>query len=334
MVLPISDACLAAFSKQNILIIGDIILDHYLQGNVDRISPEAPVPIVNIKQESYRLGGAANVALNIKALGARPLLISVLGQDIFGQKIRSLLENKQIGTAYVFMDKERQTSCKTRIMSGHQQLLRYDRESIKDLHDSVEAQLLDSLQTALETEKIDALIFQDYNKGLLTASLIEESIELARKFKVPTLADPKSSNFLTYKNVDFFKPNLREIQTALSNKLTRNMELSASLQQASILLFDLLSCQNVVITLGAKGMYWADSGGQNKWIRAKIRSIADVCGAGDTVISVLALGIAAGLDTNQCLHLANIAGGQVCEKVGVVPVDKNRLFAEFSQFSR
>lgn len=331
MVLPISDAFLAAFSKQNILIIGDIILDHYLQGNVDRISPEAPVPIVNIKQESYRLGGAANVALNIKALGARPLLMSVRGMDKEAQQLIDLLEKAAIETYYILPDKERSTTCKTRVMSGHQQLLRYDKESLQKLSPSLEQQFIEILHTLLKSKSIDALIFQDYNKGMLTESLIQKTIELAKKYNITTFADPKSSNFFSYQQVDFFKPNLREIQAALANELSSNTNLLSLLQQATNSLFKHLSCQNIVITLGSHGMYWANAKGISNWQKGAVRKIADVCGAGDTVISVLASGISAGLSVEDCLRMANIAGGQVCEQVGVVPLNKDTLITEFDR---
>lgn len=326
-----TNAWLTALEKQNVLVIGDIILDHYLQGAVERISPEAPVPVVNVVQESYRLGGAANVALNIKALGARPLLMSVTGTDKEAQQLIDLMGKASIETTYILPDKARSTTCKTRVMSGHQQLLRYDKESLQELSPSLEQQFVDILQTLFESKSIDALIFQDYNKGMLSASLIQKTIALAKKYNISTFADPKSINFFSYQQVDFFKPNLREIQAALANELRTNTNLLNLLQQATNSLFNHLSCQNIVITLGSQGMYWANAEGASNWQKGAVRKIADVCGAGDTVISVLAVGISMGLSIEDCLRMANIAGGQVCEQVGVVPLDKVRLMAEFDR---
>lgn len=316
------------FDDLNILIIGDIILDHYLMGEVHRISPEAPVPVVLHESETYRLGGAANVALNVKCMGAKPYLVSFVGEDHHGSRFIDLLEESEIDQSYIKTLASRKTTCKTRVLARNQQLLRYDYESSNWLNEQEEEKLIELVRKAITENSIDAIVFQDYNKGLLTGHVIQAVVALAKEHDIITLADPKKANFLSYKAIDWFKPNLKEVNEglgiAISAQNPDRRDLKNSIQD---LMVD-LNNQYTLVTLGAKGMYCYGNN-FDELVPAKERKIADVCGAGDTVISLVALGAAAQLPVKTIIKIANIAGGQVCEEVGVVPVNKAKLLKEY-----
>jgi len=318
------------FNDLNILVIGDVILDHYLIGKVDRISPEAPVPVVLHQVEEYRLGGAANVALNVKAMGATPYLLSLVGTDIYGDKLIKLLEETSLSTAFIIKDKNKTTSCKTRILARNQHLLRYDRETTDWIDKDLEAEIVLAVQQLLEQKHIDAIVFQDYNKGLLTDGLISKLLKLAKERAIKTLADPKKANFLAYTGVDWFKPNLREINEGLGLSIPEQNPQLQELGLAAKTIKKHLNNTHTLITLGAKGMYY-QTPLEEGLLPTEERQVADVCGAGDTVISILSLGIAANLEIKEIITLANIGGGQVCEKVGVVPINKNTLLREYEE---
>lgn len=319
-----------SFNSLNILIVGDVIVDHYLIGKVERISPEAPVPVILHEEEQYSLGGAANVALNIQALGATPHLLSITGQDEGQQQLVALLEQSNIKQHYLFSDPTRRTTLKTRVMARQQQLLRYDYEDVHAISSVLEQEIVKKVEHIFSKESIDALVLQDYNKGLLTTSLIQQLIALAKKWQVISLADPKKTNFLAYKGIDWFKPNLREIKEGLGLNMDERTLSTDSLGKAANQVKKYLDNQHTIITLGAKGLY-ASSPTEATWMPTKERAVADVCGAGDTVISVLAVAVAAQLPWKTILKLANIGGGQVCEKVGVVAVDKEALLQEYKE---
>lgn len=316
------------FNDLKILVIGDVILDHYLIGKVDRISPEAPVPVVLHQVEEYRLGGAANVALNIKAMGATPYLLSLVGTDIYGEKLIELLKETSLETSFITKDKNKTTSCKTRILARNQHLLRYDRETTDWIDKNLEKEIILTIRSLLEQERIDAIVFQDYNKGLLTNELISNILQLAKEQGIKTLADPKKANFLAYSGVDWFKPNLREINEGLNLSISEHDPPLQELAIAAQAIKKHLNNTHTLITLGAKGMYY-QSPSEEGVLPTEERQVADVCGAGDTVISILSLGVAANLEIKEVVTLANIAGGQVCEKVGVVPVNKAALLREY-----
>ncbi|HKK78000.1 MAG TPA: PfkB family carbohydrate kinase, partial [Phaeodactylibacter sp.] len=219
-----SNAVFASFEQQNILVVGDVMIDRYLEGQVDRISPEAPVPVVRMQQQSSRLGGAANVALNLKALGATPYLCSVTGQDEAGTELMSLLPNHQLSTKGLYTSQERCTTVKTRIIAGAQQMLRVDREDTQELSAKENEALLKRIVELLETKSIHAILFQDYNKGVLSYHLIREVILEAIKRDIPTAVDPKFDNFWAYKRVSLFKPNLKEIKAQLPFKIDGELE--------------------------------------------------------------------------------------------------------------
>lgn len=313
------------FNKLNIIIIGDIMIDRYLTGKVDRISPEAPVPVVHLGAEDNRLGGAANVALNIQAMGARPLLFSVVGQDENGDLLEGLLPQNGISSDYILKLAARTTTVKTRVIAQNQHLLRVDREDSSYIQKEQAQQLLASIKQTLDEQKIDLILFQDYNKGVLSPFLIETVIQEAKGRSIPTAVDPKDKNFWAYKHIDFFKPNLREIQQQLGFELEPSRE---SLDQAALYIHERLENEHSMITLSDKGLY-INTQGTSAILPTTERSIADVCGAGDTVISIAALCLALALPLKDIAILSNLAGGQVCEKVGVVPVDKNQLLLEY-----
>lgn len=315
----------AAFNDLNIMIVGDVMIDRYLTGAVTRISPEAPVPVVHLTESQDRLGGAANVALNIKALGATPYLCSVIGADENGQVFDRILPDHQLTDRGILRSQERQTTVKTRVISSHQHLLRVDREDTHDLSSTDEQAYLERIREILDSKEIHLILFQDYNKGVLTYRIIREIILESIKRDIPTVVDPKFKNFWAYKHVSLFKPNLREIQQQLPFEIKAEM---GDLRKASDYIKTQLGNQHTFITLSEQGLFF-DSSGKTAIIPTQARQIADVCGAGDTVISIVALGLAASLEMPLIANLSNLAGGQVCEKVGVVPVDKAQLRKEY-----
>lgn len=316
-----------AFNALNVLIVGDVMIDRYFSGSVDRISPEAPVPVVHLQQKENRLGGAANVALNIKALGATPYLCSVIGQDAGAATFMELLPENQLSTKGIFQSQERITTIKTRILAGSQQLLRVDEEITKDLSEKASKAYLDTIYSILEDKDIHVILFQDYNKGVLNEKVIRTIMLEAIKRDIPTAVDPKYKNFWAYKHVTLFKPNLKEIRSQLAMPLDATQD---SLAQAAAYVRQQLGNQYTLITLSEKGLF-IDKNGENHLLGTRPRSIADVSGAGDTVISVASLGLALGLNIKEIAILSNLAGGQVCERVGVVPVDKQQLQLEYEQ---
>ncbi|MBR9922666.1 MAG: carbohydrate kinase [Bacteroidetes bacterium] len=312
-------------SKLHILVLGDVMIDRYLNGRVERVSPEAPVPVVQLTDEENRLGGAANVALNLRALGARPTLVSVIGKDLNGEIFRSLMPENDLQDQGIIQSNDRPTTVKTRVIAQSQHLLRVDRESTHDLNSVDEKNLLDRVNYLIASDKPDLILFQDYNKGVLTKSLIKAVIELAIKNQIPTAVDPKKTNFWAYQGVTLFKPNLKEVRDSLPFDIQAD---APSLKKASGHIRKQLQNQHTLITLSEKGLY-IDNQQETVLLGTKPRSIADVCGAGDTVISIAAAALAAGAQTNQIAQLANLAGGQVCEKVGVVPVNRDLLIREY-----
>lgn len=316
---------LTRFRNLQVLVIGDLMIDRYITGVVSRISPEAPVPVVHFQGEENRLGGAGNVALNMMGLGAEPILCSVIGDDAEGKQLRDLLQACNLSTEGLLSSADRPTTVKTRVMAQHQHLVRIDRESDRDLSDRESERFLEKIQTLTGQRNIDLIVFQDYNKGVLTEKVIREILQIAAKRKIPTAVDPKRKNFWAYEGVTLFKPNLAEVRGSLPFPVEPE---SGSLQAASSYIHERLHHQATLITLSEKGLY-IEQNGIHELVGTRPRSIADVCGAGDTVISVAALGLAAGLDLRVIAHLANLAGGQVCEKAGVVPVDPKGLVEEY-----
>lgn len=314
-----------SFNNLNVLIIGDVMIDSYLWGKVNRISPEAPVPIVSVAKKERRLGGAANVALNIQALGANPILCSVIGVDYEGLAFLDLLRGQKLSQKGILKSRDRITTVKTRIIGNNSQLLRVDDEDESDINPSETQQLLTLISYIINHDKIDVIIFEDYNKGLITPKLISKVVELARSKDIPTCVDPKKRNFNSYKGVSLFKPNLKELREGI--KLDISGDNINELQRAVSSFRVKQKVETVLVTLAEKGVI-TNSRKVKEHLSAHIRSIADVSGAGDTVISVASLCRA--LDCHEIVTaaIANLSGGLVCEQIGVVPVNKEQLLEE------
>lgn len=315
------------FNSLTVLIVGDVMIDRYISGSVHRISPEAPVPVVHHQATEDRLGGAANVALNIRAMGATPILCSVIGADGDGDAFLDLLPPQHLVSDGILRSSKRITTVKTRVMAGAQHLLRIDHEITTPLEQEDAVAFRDTVFHLLETRTIDVVLFQDYNKGTLDPLLIETLIARCRAKGIPTAVDPKFHHFWAYKGVTLFKPNLKEIRAQLSNPVLPEQ---SSLQRAADVIREKLGNEMAMITLSEHGMF-VEKHGDSCLLPTQPRPVADVSGAGDTVISVVALGLALGLPIRALGILGNLAGGQVCEQVGVVPVSKLLLLEEFVQ---
>ncbi|RYM35027.1 D-glycero-beta-D-manno-heptose-7-phosphate kinase [Brumimicrobium glaciale] len=313
------------FKTKKIIVLGDVMIDAYLSGRVDRVSPEAPVPIVNFSKREERLGGAANVALNLISLGAQVTMSTVIGQDQEAETMLQLMEERSISTSGIIRSKERQTTIKTRVIGNHQQLLRVDQEQTNDISESEEQALLNDLEKLLKAG-CDALIFQDYNKGVLTETLIEKVIALTKQYNVLTTVDPKLKNFLAYKGVTLFKPNLKELSEGVQMKIDFANEPS-QFEKAIEKLKSIVHPDIVFVTLSEHGVF-IENKDKKHHISAHKRTISDVSGAGDTVISVATLCLAAGVNIETLAAMANLAGGIVCEYRGVVAIKAHELLDE------
>ncbi len=313
------------FATTKIGVVGDIMLDTYWWGGVDRISPEAPVPIVSLQRKETRVGGAANVALNLRALGAPTTLFAVVGKDTEANELNALLKAEGIDTQYIYSSASRVTTNKVRIMGRNQQMMRLDHENTHDIDTEESKALLANFYAYVEKEQPALIILEDYNKGVLTAEVIEAIISYCNQKGIPTAVDPKQKNFLAYKNCTLFKPNLKEVKEGLKIEIP-NIDL-ANMQQVHTALNKALSHSISFITLSEHGVYFAEANKQ-KLIPTHIRNIADVSGAGDTVIAVASLVFASSKDMELAAEMANIAGGLVCELVGTAPIDKAVLAKE------
>ncbi len=315
----------AGFNDTSVLIVGDVMLDTYWWGNVERISPEAPVPVVALKNKELRVGGAANVALNTAALGAVTAIISVIGADKDGEDLIALMQSSNIDTKGVIASAERITTNKVRIMSRNQQMMRLDAEITTDLSADLEDRLIASVTNYIKEQRPQILIFEDYNKGVLTKNVIAIITALCNENGVITAVDPKRKNFLSYKGVTLFKPNLKEVKEGL-NLLIDQISLS-SLNEIHLALQQQLQHHISFITLSEKGVFYQE-GNESVIIPTHIRNIADVSGAGDTVIAVASLVYAATKNMRLAAEMANIAGGLVCEEVGTAAINKEKLLTE------
>ncbi len=314
-----------SFNNLNVLIIGDVMIDSYFWGKVNRISPEAPVPIVTVKNKERRLGGAANVALNIQALGANPILCSVIGVDIEGQAFMELLKTQKLSQKGILKSRDRITTVKTRIIGNNSQLLRVDEEEETDIIYTETQQLLTLISYIINHDKIDVIIFEDYNKGLINTKLISKVVELSKSKNIPTCVDPKKKNFNSYKGVSLFKPNIKELREGI--KLDNYVENINEIQRAVSSYRVKQKIETVLVTLAEKGVI-TNSRKVKEHLPAHIRSIADVSGAGDTVISVASLCRALECSDILTAAISNLSGGLVCEQIGVVPVNKEQLLEE------
>ena len=313
------------FSEQKIAVIGDVMLDTYWFGSTDRISPEAPVPVVAVKKMEYRLGGAANVALNLLALNAKVSIHSVVGNDADADTLLQMFTNIGIDASHTIKSSNRLTTNKIRIVSRNQHLLRLDNEIQTDLDTQTESLFIQSTINAFRQNKPDVVIFEDYNKGVLTQNVISQLISYCNTNNIITTVDPKRKNFFTYKDVNIFKPNLKEVSDALGI-MDIQPEIN-SLTNIHQQLHNKLNHQLSLITLSEHGVFVADKNTAAIY-PAHLRSIADVSGAGDTVIAVASLVYACTSDKDLTAKIANLAGGIVCEEVGTVAINAEKLLAE------
>lgn len=313
------------FNSLNILIIGDVMMDSYVWGKVDRISPEAPVPVVRVTKTESRLGGASNVALNVQSLGAKPIICAIIGDDKEGLDFLALLDKENLSREGILSVEGRPTTVKTRIIAQNQQIVRVDAETDGNISSLISSQVKDKISRIISDHKIGAIIFEDYDKGLITEELILWTVNLANQKGIITIVDPKKRNFHFYKNVTLFKPNLNELKEGL--KINIDPRETLQVESAVKGLKKQIGAKIIMLTLSENGVFISSDKGQ-KLIPAHIRDIADVSGAGDTVIATAALCLAAGLDEFQTAAVANLAGGLVCEHVGVVPIKKAQLLAE------
>lgn len=319
-------------TRRRVLIVGDVMVDSYLWGKVDRISPEAPVPVFLVTDREDRPGGAANVALNIAALGAEPVICALVGNDVSGKSFRALLEKRGITDRGIVGTNGRPTTVKTRVISGHQHIVRVDEESRSPIEKAEEEALIKHISELIGNYPPDVIIFEDYNKGVLTLKVIEHTINLAEEKGIPTAVDPKKDNFFAYRKATLFKPNLKELAEGLKTEIDR--EDPESIEKAVDMLEAKLNNRISLITLSERGVF-VKQGNEKHHLPAHVRNIADVSGAGDTVISVAALALAAKLDIRNMAAISNLAGGLVCEHVGVVPIVRDRLRSEaLLHFSR
>jgi D-glycero-beta-D-manno-heptose-7-phosphate kinase len=316
------------FGSVTTIVIGDAMVDSYLWGKVDRVSPEAPIPIVSVMKKENRLGGAANVSLNLQALGATPLLFSVIGDDDKGRRFRKLMEKNHLSTEGIFIDPHRITTVKSRIISGGQHIARVDEESTEYIGNDLELLIFNAIKRTLENRKIDVIIFVDYDKGVITPSLFKKVQQVARENGVLIAVDPKKRNFREYNNIDLFKPNFKEFTEGVGINIRKGdmeaLQISADQYKKE------KSFRYIFITLSELGVFLSNNVSKT-YYPAQIRYIADVSGAGDTVLSVASLCLASGVEPATMALLANIAGGLVCEKAGVVPIDRKILAQELEK---
>ena len=313
------------FNNLNCLIIGDVMVDAYIWGNVNRISPEAPVPVFEAKKRENRLGGAANVALNIQALGATPILCGIIGNDVKGKVFNEVLELQDLSAEGIIQSNDRLTTCKTRIISSSHHMLRVDEEVLEPISDLDSKDLINRVKNIISTKKVDVVIFEDYDKGLLNADNIQAIVELLNEKEIPSCVDPKKDNFQNYQGTTLFKPNFKEFTSGLKEDIEKGdikslMEHAEKFSKSN-------NIENVMVTLSEHGVMLYNPNIQSH-IPAEIRNISDVSGAGDTVISTAALAFSQGVRGKELVTLSNLAGGLVCEEVGVVPINKEKLFSQ------
>ena len=313
------------FNSLTILIIGDVMMDSYVWGNIERVSPEAPVPVVKVTKKENRLGGAANVALNIQSLGARPIICAIVGDDQDGLDLIRLMDSANLTKEGILTVKGRQTTVKTRIIAHNQHIVRVDAETDTIIPNDTTRLVQERISEIITEQKIDAIIFEDYDKGLISEELITFVVDLANQKNIITVVDPKKRNFHFYKDVSLFKPNLKELREGLKTEV--DPKSITQIESTVSLLRKQLNAKSIMLTLSEHGVF-IDNAKEHRLIPAHVRTIADVSGAGDTVIATVALCLASGLDEFKSAAIANLAGGLVCEYVGVVPIDKVRLLKE------
>ena len=311
------------FSDLTVLIIGDVMVDFYLFGEVNRISPEAPVPVVEVTGKESRPGGAANVALNISELGAKPVLLSMVGRDATGNSLLKMLRDFGVRTNHILQNKNRVTTLKTRVFDEDKQVVRFDEEDVEDVNEAQETLLIKEFRKILANDKPDIIIIQDYNKGVLTKYFIKQILLLATKSEIPVAVDPKERNFFEYQAIDLFKPNLREFSEAIGYRI--NSKSIDSLRSGAEELRRKNRFKNLMVTLGANGIFCFTRDGSSFIVPAKAIKAADVSGAGDTAISISALAFAQKYPLKEIAQFANKGAAAVCKKVGVTPISLKEM---------
>ncbi len=317
---------LGAFKGKRIAVVGDLMIDQYYWGKVRRISPEAPVPVVEVDSVSNRLGGAANVANNIQALGGVPVLVGLIGNDHPGQLLLSLMRDQNLSTDGVVVDASRPTTIKTRVIAHDQHVVRVDYESKVNCPEHLFPRIIDAVK--YQIHEIDGIILEDYNKGLITSEVIQELTNVAKKYRKIITVDPKLTNFLEFKHVSVFKPNRREVEEALGGRLRTEEDIV----EAGKNLLNLLSVDNVLLTRGEEGISLFEASGEISHIPNRAKQVHDVSGAGDTVISTLTIALASGATVKEAAVLANTAAGVVVGSVGIVPIRLEELQEAMLEF--
>lgn len=304
--------------NKTIAVVGDVMLDQYFWGDVSRVSPEAPVPVVDIISESYHLGGAANVAQNLLSLGITPFLCGLLGNDNRGNRFIEICDKMNISSDGLYRDDTRITTVKTRVIGNNQQIVRMDREVRKTINEKGENYIYEQIKNI---KTLDGIIFEDYDKGTITKTLISKIIPWAKNNNIPVFVDPKFNNFKNYSGATLFKPNKKETEAGLEVKLNTTEQI----RLAGRRLIEELGLENVLITLGADGMMLFEHNGNISSVSTVARKVSDVSGAGDTAIASLAAMFVAGAKLHQAAIIANFAAGAVCEKPGIVAITKEEI---------
>ena len=317
------------FNSSNIIIIGDVMIDAYIWGDVNRISPEAPVPVLSGNLRENRLGGAANVALNIKALGANPILCSIIGKDQKSEIFTGLLDKLNLTNEGILCREDRRTTVKTRLISNNQHLLRVDEEDTGIINNDIEKEFIHNIKEIISSKKIDAIVFEDYDKGVITENIIKEITAIANENKIVTTVDPKKRNFKYYKNITLFKPNFKEFTEGIGKSFVKS-DIDTMFKE-SVKFISENKIDNMFVTLSENGVFICSEGDYHVQ-PTEIRDIVDVSGAGDTVISISTLCLSKNISKKDIAIMSNIAGGLVCEKVGVVPINKDQLLLECMKF--
>lgn len=314
-------ALLENFPGKKIAVVGDLMIDRYYWGSVHRVSPEAPVPVVEVESESVRFGGAANVANNIQSLGGIPFLVGMIGDDHPGEMFTAMLADRRLDGSGIVRDPGRPTTIKTRVIAAGQHVVRIDNESKQDASPAIRERLVEAFRANIGT--IDGIIIEDYNKGVVTGDLIRDVTAIARKHGKPVAVDPKFNNFFAYRDVTLFKPNRREVEESLGEKL----KTTADVERAGARLLERLHAQNVLLTRSEEGMSLFEANGGVTHFPTTAEVVQDVSGAGDTVIATLTMGLVTGADVREACALANAAGGVVVGAVGIVPIRPEELMA-------
>ncbi len=319
---------LEAFKTKKVAVVGDLMVDRYYWGTVGRISPEAPVPVVEVVEEQVRLGGAANVANNIQTLGGEPMLVGLIGNDHPGQVFIEILKERNLPSKGIVTDASRPTTIKTRVIAHAQHVVRIDNESKAECPEHIRHMIIDAVKYNIH--ELDAIIIEDYNKGVVTKDVIHELIAVARKYNKIITVDPKFNNFLEYKHVTVFKPNRREVEEAIGGRLKS----VADVERAGKHLLEVLEAENILLTRGEEGMSLFEANGAITHIPTQATNVQDVSGAGDTVVSTLTMALASGATIHEAATLANCAAGVVVGSVGIVPIQPKELVEAALRFSK